>query len=205
MIHFRILFCIKIIRIFRNYYNTAKIVKVLKAKLILLIAKITKINIKPANQGTIFALMKSVREQQFTVRSFTKMTHEYTHQPVILLLDGSPSTDNEFIKRWFQKSRFLTCEATNIFEALEEISDFTNFQRPDVVLLEVASMPDDFQVVKRMTQTHSGVSELLIFAFSESGKNVNDGDCFEGNLAQLEAKLNRLIPPCGETRRTIAA
>ena len=133
------------------------------------------------------------------------MRHETTHQPVILLLDGRPSADNKFIKRWFERSRFLTCEATNIFDALEEISDFTNFQRPDVVLLEVASMPDDFQIIKRMTQTHSGSSELLIFAFSEGGKVVDDGDCFEGNLAQLEAQLNRMIPLCGETRRTIAA
>jgi hypothetical protein len=133
------------------------------------------------------------------------MRHETTHQPVILLLDGSPSADNKFIKRWFQKSRFLTCEATDIFQALEEISDFTMFQRPDVVLLEVASMPDDFQVVKRMTQTHPGQSEFHIFAFSENGNVINDRDCFEGNLSQLEAKLNGIIPACGETRRTIAA
>ena len=133
------------------------------------------------------------------------MRHETTHQPVILLLDGSPSADNKFIKRWFQKSRFVTCEASDILQALEEISDFTNFQRPDVVLLEVASMPDDFQVIKRMTQTHPGQNELLIFAFSEGGKVVDDCDCFEGNLAQLEARLNGMIPVCGETRRTIAA
>src|SRR5215213_4378484 len=133
------------------------------------------------------------------------MRHETTHQPVILLLDGSPSADNKFIKRWFQKSRFLTYEANDILQALEEISDFTNFQRPDVVLLEVASMTDDFQVIKRMTQTYAGQNELLIFAFSEGGKVVNDCDCFEGNLAQLEAKLNGMIPGCTETRRTIAA
>src|SRR5689334_17581193 len=133
------------------------------------------------------------------------MMHETTHQPVILLLDGSPSADNKFIKRWFQKSRFLTCEATDIFEAIEEISDFTNYQRPDVVLLEVASLTDDFQVIKRMTQTQTGPSELLIFAFSEGAKVVDDCDCFEGNLAQLEARLNRMIPACGEARRTIAA
>jgi hypothetical protein len=133
------------------------------------------------------------------------MRHETTHQPVILLLDGSPSVDNKFIKRWFQKSRFLTCEASDIFHALEEISDFTMSQRPDVVLLEVASMPEDFQIVKRMTQTHPGENEFHIFAFSESGTVIDDCNCFEGNLAQLEAKLNGIIPVYGESRRTIAA
>jgi hypothetical protein len=155
--------------------------------------------------GEQFLLLQNLLENNITARSFTKMRHETTHQPVILLLDGSPSADNKFIKRWFQKSRFLTCEATDIFEALEEISDFTMSQRPDVVLLEVASLTDDFQVIKRMTQTHPGPSELLIFAFSEGGKVVNDCDCFEGNLAQLEAKLDTMIPLGGGLRHTIAA
>jgi hypothetical protein len=35
MIHFQVLFCIKIIRNFRNYYNNAKIVKEVKNVLIL--------------------------------------------------------------------------------------------------------------------------------------------------------------------------
>lgn len=133
------------------------------------------------------------------------MRHETTHQPVILLIDGSAAADNRFIKRWFQKSRFLTCEATDIFQALEEISDFTMPQRPDVILLEVASMPNDFQVVKRLTQVTLGQNVLPIFAFSEGGKIVDDCDCFEGNLAQLEAKLNSLIPVYGKTQMTIAA
>jgi hypothetical protein len=133
------------------------------------------------------------------------MNHETTHQPVILLLDGSPSADNKFIKRWFEKSRFLTFEAGDIFDALEEISDFTMTQRPDVVLLEVPSMRHDYQFIKKMTHSEMGLSEMLIFAFSEGGKIVDDCDCFEGNLAQLEAELNRMIPSRVEARRTIAA
>jgi CheY-like chemotaxis protein len=133
------------------------------------------------------------------------MRHENTHPPVILLLDGGPSADNKFIKRWFQKSRFLTCEAADVLQALEEISDFTTPQRPDVILLEVESIPEGFQLAKRLTQAFSGQAEFPIYAFSGSGKAVNDGECFEGNLAQLEAKLNAMIPGCRETPRTIAA
>lgn len=132
------------------------------------------------------------------------MRYENTHQSVILLLDGSISADNKFVKRWFQESRFLTCEAADIFHALEEISDFTMSQRPDVVLLEVSSIPDDFQIIKRLTETFAGQAELPIFAFSENGKIVNDHECFEGNLAQLEAKLNVMIPIYKETCRAIA-
>jgi len=133
------------------------------------------------------------------------MRYENAHRTVILLLDGNPAADNKFIKRWFQKSRFLTCEADDIFHALEEISDFTIRQRPDVILLEVESMKDGFQLAKRMTQTLSGQGETPIFAFSASGKVLGDCECFDGNLARLEAKLNFMIPLCNEVRRTIAA
>jgi len=133
------------------------------------------------------------------------MRHEYTHQPIILLLDGSPTMDNKFIKCWFEKSRFLTCEVTDIYAALEELSDFTVARRPDVILLEVESLPDGFQIVKMLTHSVAGRNEPPIFAFSEKGKIINDRECFEGDLAQLEAQLNRLIPPYGETPMTIAA
>ena len=133
------------------------------------------------------------------------MGQEITHQPVILLLDGSPSADNKFIKRWFQKSRFLTCECADVFDALAELSDFTIRQRPDVILLEVESISEDFKLVRRLTEFVWGQSEPTIFAFSESGKVLGDCLCFEGNLARLEAELNKLIPVYNQTRMTIAA
>lgn len=133
------------------------------------------------------------------------MRHETTHQPVILLIDGSPTADNKFIKRWFEKSRFLTCEKSDVFEVLEEMSDFTTLERPDVILLEVESMTDGFQIIKTLTHSVAGENEPPIFAFSENGKVIDDCECFEGNLAQLEAKLNGMIPVYGKTRLTIAA
>ena len=59
MIHFQDRFCIKIMRNYRNYYIVAKIVKELKVKLILIIAKITKINIIPANARNNFCFMNN--------------------------------------------------------------------------------------------------------------------------------------------------
>jgi DNA-binding response OmpR family regulator len=131
------------------------------------------------------------------------MGYENAHQSVLLLLDGKTSANNEFIKRWFQKSRFLTCEVTDIFQALEEIADFTMPQRPDVILLEVSSISDDFDGIKRVTQTFAGQTELPIFAFSDNANN--DKEYFQGNLAQLQEKLDGLIPVCGESRQSIAA
>ena len=127
------------------------------------------------------------------------MKQEYTHLPVILLLDGN-TVDKEFIKNWFKKSRFSTSETIDIFQALEELSDFTVRCRPDVILLEVSSMTEDFFAVKKMVQTSSGECEFPIFALSDSGKIINHKECFEGNLAQLKTQLNKIIPNLANAR-----
>ena len=133
------------------------------------------------------------------------MKHQHTHQPVILLIDGSATADCKFIKAWFQKSRFCTSVATDVFQALEEVSDFTTPRRPDVVLLEVESLQDDFQMVRALFQPPSGKCETQIFALSQSGNVINDQECFEGNLSQLEARLNLIIPQSTVSRQAHAA
>ena len=178
--------------------------KNLKPVLIFFLLKIKRCRAFLAIQGTIFALENSARKQFFG-RGICKMTYENAHQPVILLLDGSPSADNKFIKRWFQKSRFLTCECADLLDALAELSDFTTPQRPDVILLEIESVSADFTHVKSMTDSVWGHSEPTIFAFTESGKVLDDCLCFDGNLARLEAELNKMIPVGNQTRMTIAA
>lgn len=126
-----------------------------------------------------------------------------TYQSVILLLDAE-AENIRFIKEWFKKSRFLTCETTDIFQVLEEISDFTVRRRPDVVLLEVNSLSDDFLVVNSIVQTSFDANELLIFALSESGKTINHKECFEGNLSEVKAKLDQIIPKSAPARRVAA-
>lgn len=122
------------------------------------------------------------------------MRHEYAHPTVILLLDEHLTADNAEAKEWLKESRFFTCEATDIFEALEDISDFTTPRRPDVVLIEVGSLSDDFSLVNEMVRTSSDETMCPIFALSNTGKVVNQKECFEGNLGQLTAELNKMIP-----------
>lgn len=121
------------------------------------------------------------------------MEQEYKHQSVIILLDGS-AADNRFVKQWFRKSRFVIGETTDIFQALEEISDFTVCRSPDVILLEVNSLSEDFLIVRETVKTLFAHSCLPIFALSKSGKVVNHKDCFEGNLTQLQTQLEKMFP-----------
>jgi DNA-binding response OmpR family regulator len=111
------------------------------------------------------------------------------HMPVIVLMDKETSDDQAMIRKWFEDSRFSTCESSNVFEALEELSDFTLGSRPDVVLLDVDSCEDDFAIVCQ-------VSNLPVMALeaksAEDGRST--GEFYHGSFGQVVSHLNELIP-----------
>ena len=80
------------------------------------------------------------------------MKHGQVHMPVILLLENGTSADGEFIRQWLSDSRFMTCEAFDAFEVLEEISDYTTRDRPDVVILNVDSPDSDLHVIREIVK-----------------------------------------------------
>jgi len=102
------------------------------------------------------------------------------HVPVIVLLDKQVSGERTEIKEWFAHSRFSMCEAMNVFEALEQLSDFTIESRPDVVLLNVDSSDDEMTMVEN-------ISEVPVVAFGT-------GRYFNANMGKMVSRLNELIP-----------
>lgn len=120
------------------------------------------------------------------------MDQDQRQMPVIVLMDKETSTDHSTIRRWFEDSRFLTLEASNVFEALEEISDFTIECRPDVVLVDVDSCEDNLPIVRTM----AGVDGLPVLAFSGRGKRTaaSTGNYFQASLGQMATQLDKLIP-----------
>jgi len=112
------------------------------------------------------------------------------HVPVILLMDKRTSADRSDVENWFSNSRFSTCEASNVFEALEELSDFTIKQRPDVVLLNVDSCGSELSLMRDM----AGMEDLTIMSLSALGGWLATDGCFHGNLGQLATHLDKLIP-----------
>lgn len=121
-----------------------------------------------------------------------KMAHR--HAPAILLLEGDAQNTNDSVKRWFEESRFATREAADLLDLLEEISDFTVRERPDVFLVEVDCISDDLSAIKEFIQTPDGDVEMPIFAVSGSKCPERD-DCFIGNLEQVADQLEHFIPP----------
>ena len=133
-----------------------------------------------------------------------KTTIEHSHAPVILLLDGKANLVNGPIKSWFRESRYSTCEAHDLLSILEDLSDFTVRERPDVFLLEVDSLLDDLCSIKQFMQSTSADSQIPIFAVAPNDKSKHD-DCFVGSLQQVKDKLDSVIPMPSPRQTTATA
>jgi hypothetical protein len=108
------------------------------------------------------------------------MATKQKNMPVIVLLDKQASSERKEIRAWFESSRFSMSEATNVFEALEQLSDFTIETRPDVVLLNVDCCDEEMSMVEN-------VSEVPVVAFGT-------GRYFNVDMGRMATRLNELIP-----------
>jgi CheY-like chemotaxis protein len=107
--------------------------------------------------------------------------------PVIVLMDKETSNDQAMIRQWFEDSRFSTCEASNVFEALEHLSDFTIGSRPHVVLLDVDCCEDQLPIVRE-------VSDLPVVALSGKVNGTKADKYNHASFGQVVSRLNKLIP-----------
>ena len=114
-----------------------------------------------------------------------------TNYPVIVMVDKKGGQKHRELRQWFMESRFLTYEAEDIMEALEEFYDFTVHDFPDVILLDVASIEDDYPAIVRFVhQSIPRADELQIFAYSET----DDYPRSVGSLGQLKMRLDQIVP-----------
>lgn len=118
-----------------------------------------------------------------------------SHQPVIVLLEVRAATENGPIKNWLRHSRFTTCETADLLTLMEAVTDYTRSERPDVFVLEVDSLADDLDSIRRYIRTSvADETELPVLALAPLGKTPKRDDCFFGNLKQVKEKLNAYIP-----------
>jgi hypothetical protein len=117
---------------------------------------------------------------------------DYSCSPVLLIYDTNERYDYETVQQWFQDSRFNWCEASNVFEAIEELSDFTMQHHPDVILLKVSSKSKEDRMIRRVA-CDSGFSDFEVPIAVLSDTPGSDEKCpyAFGNLKQLKAQLDR--------------
>ncbi|MEP7213644.1 MAG: hypothetical protein ABI791_11230 [Acidobacteriota bacterium] len=122
------------------------------------------------------------------------MKHGQVHMPVILLLENGTSADGEFIRQWLSDSRFLTCEAFDAFEVLEEISDYTTRDRPDVVILNVDSADNDLHAIREIVKCGIDDPDPAIISMTYSAGTPGADDFYAPNAMQVAARLEKLLP-----------
>lgn len=113
-------------------------------------------------------------------------------KPVILLVDSEGRNSSSF-KQWLDENEFIIREATDIYEVLEEITDFTMRQCPDVVLLEVDSA--SVNVIREMFEVSSGEYGIEIMVFS-SRSTVREPRTISqaANVSQLKKRFDEMLP-----------
>src|SRR5687767_524270 len=94
-------------------------------------------------------------------------TQGHHHNPVIVLLDSQRS-DTDEIDLWLAQSRYSTYEAISIFNVLEQISDFTVRDTPEVVYLHVDGGEAERRVLEEMLPAYSTETSISVIAVPES-------------------------------------
>lgn len=95
------------------------------------------------------------------------MKQKSNHQSIILLVEEC-SKDKRQIQHWLDSHNFSARETTNVYDALDEISDFTVEQCPDVFMLPVSSLITDFATIEELVETYSETGDILIATFSDA-------------------------------------
>jgi hypothetical protein len=111
-------------------------------------------------------------------------------------MDKGASTEQRALRAWCESSNFSMCEATDIFDALCEISDFTLGDRPDVVVLGVDSCEDGLPLVRQMADVDGGHAITILALSPEASKRKSQaGDWYyRGDLAQVTTRLSSMMP-----------
>jgi hypothetical protein len=94
--------------------------------------------------------------------------------------------------RWLGENGFIAWRANDVKHAIEELSDFTVRRRPDVVLLEVKSLPQKFDTLRNAFCRSSGDVEVCAYADENTPA---DRQHFASNMEQLKTMISRQVRP----------
>jgi chemotaxis response regulator CheB len=100
----------------------------------------------------------------------------------VLLLDRKASQKNH-VQDWLSKNGLVTWMANDVSHAIEELSDFTVRNRPDVVLLEVAFLADSFDALQSTFNVLSPEEKVTVLGLTN--QNTARRKFFASDFEQL--------------------
>ena len=96
--------------------------------------------------------------------------------PIVLMIDKGLAADRHALAEWLSNSRFSSCDAVDIFDAIGEMADFTVQKRPDVIVLDCEPCSENIALVRSVCD-----SEVLKLSK-------------KGDLSAVVERLDTLIP-----------
>ena len=114
------------------------------------------------------------------------------HSPVILLL-AKQSITSDSLDRWLEESRYRAWEASDVFQLLDQLSDYTVRKRPDVVFLHVGATSEEQDFIRSLIEagtSESGrrVIDLVTASTPDATRDI------DMTISTLEDQLDQFIP-----------
>jgi hypothetical protein len=105
----------------------------------------------------------------------------------VLLVDRKTSAKDD-IQKWLNRNGLVAWFANDVSHAIEELSDYTVHDRPDVVMLEVAFLADSFEALESMFNMSASEDEITVLGFA--GEQSAAGRGFANDLHQLRMMIS---------------
>jgi CheY-like chemotaxis protein len=102
----------------------------------------------------------------------------------VVLLDRK-APDRAVVQNWLNNNGMVTWLANDIQHAIEELSDFTVRNKPDVVLLEVPLLNDSYDFVRSTLDMSTATKDITVLGMGDRSGNRP----FAENLDQLNQMM----------------
>lgn len=105
------------------------------------------------------------------------------------------STKSVDVRDWLKHKGFLTWWANDVSHAIEELSDFTVRNRPDIVMLEASPLSECLQTLRDGLCGPESQDDVSVVAMSDKRSSDLSERYYATDFAQLEAMIAREAGP----------
>ena len=118
------------------------------------------------------------------------MNSVHQHPTVIILLGKRSGGDT--VDRWLEESRYRTWEASDVFQLLDQVSDFTVRNRPDVVFMHVGATIEEQDFARNLIEAATGEPGFRVIDLTAS-TSKSERDLIT-TITTLKCQLDQFIP-----------
>ena len=112
------------------------------------------------------------------------------YAPVVVMVEREETSHT---REWVEQSEYNSCEAHDVFEAIEEMADITMPFRPEVIVLDAECCETEAETVHHtLEEIHLSDATVPVLAVSETMHATAQGT-YEVSAANLPNELENLI------------